>query len=980
MQETLYLIDSSAVAFRSFYAFINRPLVNSKGRETSVIFGFASHILRLINECHPTHIAIVQDLPKKTFRHHMYQEYKAHRKPIPENLITQLPDVNEFVELSGLHCISKEGFEADDVIGTLALQGKRAGMKVFIVSRDKDLMQLVDDDILMFDLGSAGEASTTMGVAEVKEKMGVPPKQIVDLLALIGDASDNVPGVAKIGPKTAADLLATYGNLENTYKNAESISKKGLRENLLKDKEMAFLSQKLVTLDCDIVLPVGLENFRYQGLDLKAINTFVENLELHSLRKFIPKENTVTSTGSVSAGVSSVNVVAAVSGGGRSTSRGSAVAGNPSLLDDSMIGTVPSTSSMSSVSGKGDSVVTESVEVTEVTEAAAKANRSHLHYQLAYGEEALDKLFQELRKADIIALDTETTGLDTNTAGLVGICLSTQSHTGWYIPIGHHAGPNLSLEEARKFLSPIFHDANKKFIFHNAKYDIPILERHDFLPSCLFLGGNLIDTMVATYVCNPGTRRLSLDDLAMDHFQHAMIPIEVLIGKGKNQKSFAEVPVDKACEYGAEDADITFRLWEIFSKELTEKNLSQLFFTMEMTLLPVLLRMEGRGITLDVNVLKTLSEQLKLEIARLENEIFTLAGQIFNVSSPLQLQEILFAKLGLKTGKKTKTGYSTDADVLGKLEGKHPIISLLLDHRECTKLRSTYVEALPEIADPVTHKIHTHYSQVIAATGRLSSINPNLQNIPIRTETGRKIRGCFVPSSPDHVLLCADYSQIELRLLAHLSGDPALCEAYQKGLDIHSRTASILYKIPEDQVTSDMRRNAKVVNFGVLYGMGPQRLSAQLKIPRAEAQQFIANYFSTYASVDRYIQDTIESGRRLGYVETLAGRKRFLPDLMSDNRMLKENAERIAANTPIQGSAADLIKIAMISIDKKIAAKGWDCAMLLQVHDELVFEVHTRDVAAASEFIREEMINAMQLRVPLTVEIGTGLTWLSAHS
>lgn len=963
----LYLIDVSALAYRSFYAFIKNPLKNSKGQETSAIYGFASHILRLIKECEPTHIAFVKDLPKPTFRHALYDEYKAHRKPMPEGLVGQLPIIDEFVGMSGLRTVALEGYEADDVMATLALKAKAMGMKVYIVTRDKDMMQLVDDDIFLFELGKSNEGSLITGAKEVKEKMGVPPEKIVDYLSLIGDASDNVPGVAKIGPKGAIELLQTYGTLEGIYKNVGSISKKGTRENLIAGEKDALLSKRLVTLDCNLSLPLTVDDLRYQSVNVPALSAFLEEWELKSLLRFIPGPKRTSASGRAAAPVAREALAMA----------GPAVAGVVAEASGALADTDPAAASAEAA---------ETSPASDPEAYPATAPSENLRYDLVDTAEALESLCRKLAAAAVIAVDTETTDLDNKVAKLVGICLSVEAETGYYIPVGHKEGVNLSIDEVRAALKPILDDAGKRLLFHNAKYDLPILDRHGLMPSDIERPGKLVDTMVAAYLANPGERRLSLDDLSIRHFAHEMIPIEQLIGKpgrgpaGKAQKNFSEVPIADACRYGAEDADITFRLWEVYEKDLEEKGLIRLFFDMEMALLPVLMAMEARGITLDVEALSLLSDRLKEEIKRLEEGIHAAAGQPFNINSPMQLQEILFDKLGLKAGKKTKTGYSTDADVLSKLEGEHPIISMLLDHRESTKLLNTYVEALPTMVHPVTRRVHTSYSQVIAATGRLSSINPNLQNIPIRTSLGREVRSCFTASSEDTVLLCADYSQIELRLLAHLSGDPALKEAYRKGLDIHTRTAAALYRIPEDRVTSEMRRSAKVVNFGVLYGMGAHRLASQLKIPRAEAASFIENYFSTYAAVESYIRETIDRGRKQGYVETLSGRRRYLPELLSDNRMLMENAERIAANTPIQGSAADLIKIAMIRIHRLLEVEPMEVEMLLQVHDELVFEVRKSSVERATAMIKAEMEGAMTLDVPLVVEVGTGRTWLEAHA
>ena len=952
--ESLYLIDVMALAYRSFFAFINNPL--KKGtQETSALFGFASHTLRLIQECKPTYLGFVRDLPKPTFRHEMYKEYKAHRKPMPDPLVSQLPLIDDFVAKSGLPMVSLEGFEADDLMAALACEARDLGITTYIVTRDKDMMQLVDDKVFLFELGKAKLDSVVVGAAQVKEKMGVPPAQIVDYLSLIGDASDNVPGVAKVGPKTAVELLETYGTLERIYENVENIPKKGLRENLKNDRENAFLSKKLVTLDCGMQVPIKVADLRYGGINAEATASYLTEWDLKSLLRLVPGGATVAKAAALAA----------------QSAAEPTLANAPGLAGAAMLAGAVAQASMD----LAGSVVQEPAPV-----------EPEARYELIDTPEALEALAATLAKAATIAVDTETTDLDNKVAKLVGLCLSIEAHAGFYVPVGHVEGRNLPLEAVAKALAPILAAPGKLLVFHNAKYDLPILRRSGLLAKDFGWPGKpgrMADTLVAAHLSNPGERNLSLDDLALRHFAHSMIPIEALIGKGgrgAKQKNFSETTIAEACKYGAEDADITFRLWEVYERDLREKSLLDVYFKEEIALLPVLESMEARGITLDVETLNILSGRLDEEIKRLEKEIHAAAGEEFNIGSPTQLQVILFEKLGLKAGKKTKTGYSTDADVLAKLEGEHEIVSKLLDYRESTKLQGTYVEALPLLVHPATHRVHTNYSQVIAATGRLSSINPNLQNIPIRTSLGREIRACFTASKPDRLLLCADYSQIELRLLAHLSGDPALREAYRLGLDIHTRTAASLYKVPESEVTSDMRRSAKVVNFGVLYGMGAQRLAAQLKIPRAEAARFIENYFTTFASVDQYITDTVDKGRKLGYVETLSGRRRYLPDLLSDNRMLKENAERIAANTPIQGSAADLIKLAMIEIHRRLEGGGLDCEMLLQVHDELVFEVSQKDADAAAALIKEGMEGAMKLEVPLVVGIGRAHDWLAAHS
>jgi DNA polymerase-1 len=902
---SLFLIDSSALAYRSFYAFIKNPLKNSKGKQTSAIFGYASQVLRLIQEHNPTHLAIIKDLKAPTFRHKIFDQYKATRKPMPEEMKEQLPAIDEFITASGIAVISKEGFEADDIMATLALMAEKKGMRVFLITRDKDMMQIVNDSICLFDPGGRNQEPVVKGPKEVFTKFGVGPEKMIDLQALMGDSSDNIPGVTKVGPKTAADLLHTYGTLEGVYENINTITRKALKENLEKSRENAFLSKKLVKLDCNVLLTEKIQDLAFKSLNVDKVEPFLKEWELNSLLSYLP-DKTSTDLGSTSA---------------RTTSSS---------------------------------------------------------YFLADSATGLDQMTKELNKAGEIAMDTETTGLDSLTTHLVGLCLSTASHSGWYVPLGHKNGTNVNIDELKNKLSPILSGSGKRYVFHNAKFDLPILERYGLAPR--ITEGRLVDTMVAAHLLNPGVRGLSLDDLSLKYFNHQMISLESLIGKkGKDQKSFAEIPVSEACNYGAEDADITLRLWKVLEPELKSRKLLDLFFKIEMKLLLVLQKMEMRGISLNVKALNQLSKSMAQEIKALEKKIYEQAGEEFNIESPQQLSRILFEKLELKKGKKTKTGFSTDVAVLTGLRGSHPVIENLIDFRELTKLKNTYVDVLPELVRDRSGRVHTSYSQTITATGRLSSFSPNLQNIPIRTSHGKRIRECFISRSEDYQLMAADYSQIELRILAHLSGDPALVEAYQKGLDIHTRTAAALYNVPENQVSADQRRSAKVVNFGVIYGMGSLRLSRELEIAREEASGFIENYFRRYARVREFMRGTVDRARKRGYVETISGRRRYLPELASGNRMIMDNAERMAANTPIQGSASDLMKKAMIDLDWKLESSGLDCDMLLQVHDELVFEVAKADAGRASALIKRTMEEAMTLSVPLVVDIGMGRTWLEAH-
>jgi len=943
---SLYLIDVSALAYRSFYAFIHNPLKKSDGQETSAVFGFVSAILRLIKDQEPSHIAFVKDLKGPTWRHEAYAEYKAQRKPMPESLVGQLPLIDDFVEHCGLRTVSLPGYEADDVMATLAVQAREKGWDTFLVTRDKDLMQMVGPRIFLFEAGKQGQKPQVVGVEEVRAKWGVGPESIVDFLSLLGDASDNVPGVHGIGEKGAASLIAEYGTLEKIYESLGAITKTKLRENLERDREMAFLSKKLVTLHADLDLPVALDELRNQGLDVERVRTFLETQEMPSLIKMVP--------------ALSASAPSRVSGGGELGSPADPPAKTPTPA------AATAQAATSGIEGKQGSLF-------------AAEDRPH-HYRLVDDEKTLVEMTARLAKSAIIAVDTETTSLNAREADLVGICLSDAADEGWYVAIGHSEGRNLPLDLAQKHLRPILDDPGKTLVFHNAKYDLPILSRHGLGPAHREAPMHIVDTLIAAYLGNPGERGHGLDDLVMNHFGHAMIPITELIGKGgkgKPQLSFAQVSRELACEYGAEDADYTWQLWRLLSKDLRDKELMGVFRDLEMPLLHVLMDMENKGVMLDVPGLKVLGKKLNDTLFTLEKEIFALVGHPFNLGSTQQLGQVLFEELKLKHGRKTKTGYSTDADTLEKLADEHAIIPMLLDYRELSKLRSTYVESLPKEVDSKTKRVHSTFSQTIAATGRLSSINPNLQNIPVRTEMGRSIRHCFI-APPGRKLLVADYSQIELRLLAHFSGDPALVDAYRTGQDIHTRTAAALYGVSETEVNSDMRRNAKTVNFGVLYGMGPMRLSQQLKIPMAEAKRFIENYFQRYAKVKSWIEETVHKARNSGYVETLLGRRRYLPDLAGDNRMLRENAERMAVNTPIQGTAADLIKMAMIKIAKRLETEPLPCDMILQVHDELVFEVDDQAIDKAKEMVRHEMVHALKFDVPLEVGMGVGTDWINA--
>lgn len=899
--QDLYIIDSMALAFRAFYAFPTNPLVNGKGEETTVVFGYGNYIFRLLADKGVRNIAIATDLSGPNFRHVLYDQYKANRSEMPENMKAQLPMLAEFIELLNIPMLSQKGYEADDLIGSAAVQYTDA--KVYICSKDKDLMQLVNERVNMLYNDKKEEVVITR--EQVIEKWGVPPEQVRDLLALMGDTSDNVPGVPKVGPKTAAQLLIDYGDLDGVYAHIDQITKKALKENLTNFKEQAYLSQKLVSLATDLSLP-QLDDLVYQGFDLDKMEAFLEKHELRSLLR--AARNAAKSMGKVN---------------------------SPTIT---------------------------------------KPTWPEPVYRLISTSAELSELQAQIQSATLIALDTETTGLNPRQSEIAGICLCWDGQQGYYLPIAHVDGPNLDLAETKAFLEPLFQDPNRQFICHNAKFDLAMFAENGWsIPT------NIQDTMIASYLLNPGAREHSLDEQVKRRLDHEMIPIEQLIGKGKSQILFSQVPPADAYSYAAEDAVFTWRLWSLLHTELKNESLWELYHTQELPLMKCLLNMEARGICLDSQALADLSVELRSRLAEVEEAIHQHAGFPFTISSPKQLGEVLFDHLKLPHGKKTKTGWSTDASVLESLENEHAIVPLILEYRELEKLRNTYVEVLPSLVEKKSGRVHTSYSQTVAATGRLSSNNPNLQNIPIRTTLGARIRSAFVAPSQEWTLLSADYSQIELRVLAHLSGDHNLIQAYREGIDIHTQTASLLFSTFPEMVTPEMRRASKAINFGVLYGMSAFRLSNELGIARKTAQDFIDGYFNAYPEVTAFIKNTTEQARRDGFVKTLSGLRRHLPDLSSDNANIRAGAERTAVNTPVQGTAADLIKKAMLKLEEAITSSSLRLRLLLQVHDELVLEVHKDDLEDAKKLVKSVMENVAELLVPLIAEVGNGQNWKDAH-
>ncbi|SHH01316.1 DNA polymerase I [Fibrobacter sp. UWH9] len=943
-EKTLLLLDSYALAFRMFYAYSQNPLKNSAGEDVSMMHGYWGAVLRILAKHKPTHFAIARDVAHtKTFRHELYPDYKANRGPMPEEMAAQMPLLGESLEASGIPLLSEPGYEADDVMASTAVAASEAGFDhVLIISKDKDMSQIVNEKIHLFHL-EKGADGIDFGPEQVLEKYGLPPEKIRDYLALMGDASDNVPGVPKVGPKTAITLLEEYGDMDNIYANIDNIKKKGLHDNLANNKEQAFLSRELVTLQTKRAFNGNLDALEYNGIHVDTLADMFKEHEINSLLRLL--EKVPSKTGFV----------------------------KPADADNA-----------------ADETTGENKEVIRVDFDLPKDILPT--YICVDSTEIFEQMKAEFAAAPLIGVDTETDGLDPMQCGLVGLCLSADEAKGYYIPLNHHdeigfplpvaKGANFDINAVKQWFVEIFSqdesaEVQHTFVFHNAKFDLHVLARAFDLTLQQIEKANIIDTLIAAWMLSPGENGLGLDNQVMQRLQHEMIPIENLIGRGKNQITFDRAPIPQATEYGAEDAVYTLRLWAPLQKQLQKYDYEKYFYQQEMPMLKVLYQMETVGIAVDVPSLKTLEYELQRRIENLEKEICDMAGCEFNIGSPKQLAEVLFDTLGMRQVKKR----STDAAVLEELfyETASPFIAAILEYRELKKMQSTYISVLPTLVNPETRRIHTSFVQWGTATGRLSSRDPNLQNIPVRSELGKKIRAAFVPQDPENVILAVDYSQIELRMLAHLSGDEALIDSYRNNIDIHARTAAAIYGVPLENVTSDMRRDAKVVNFGVLYGMTAFRLSRDLKIPMGQAKDFITGYFDMFQGVQMFIESTKANAHRDGYVETLTGRRRYIAGIDSSDRMESQMAERMAVNTPVQGSAADLIKIAMIRIQKRINDEALPLRMMLQVHDELVFECPRDRVDELSAMVKSEMENAMKLQVPLVASVGFGENWLIAH-
>ncbi len=962
MPKKLFLLDAFALVFRAYYALIRNPRITSKGRNTNAQFGFTNTLIELIKNQNPTHMAVCFDTHAPTERHTDFADYKANRQETPEDILSAVPDIKRIIEGFNIPVIGIDGYEADDVIGALAKQAEKAGYEVYMVTPDKDYGQLVSENIKIYKPPYQGGNFEILGPAEVCAKWGIKNvSQVIDILGMMGDSVDNIPGIKGIGEKTAAKLLAEYETLENVLANADNI-KGSVGEKIRAGRELAIMSKKLATIIINVPTEFHEENFRIKEMNKEALKAVFAELEFKTLGKRILGEEIEEQQ---------------VAGNGQPVI-GKQLKEKENLQMD-LFGNVitPAGQGINETNKSAGSSHVSPVEGDSEGELSADKNINNTphHYVLADNKEKISELISILKSAVEICFDTETTGIDANDAELVGLSFSVKPGEAYYVPCPPDQEKCISL---LKRFQPIFSDEAKKWIGQNLKYDMLILKWYGYE-----LLGNIFDTMLAHYVIEPDGKR-SMDALSLKYLGYEPVHIEELIGKkGKSQGNMRDVEPEIIKDYAAEDADITLQLKNIFLPQLKQKEVEKVFYEVENPLVKVLTDMEFEGIRIDEGFLNEYSKELEREAKLAEESVYKQAGVRFNLASPKQLGEVLFDKMQIDPkAKKTKTGqYATGEDILLKLAAQNKIVDDILAFREYTKLKSTYVDALPLMINKKTGRVHTSYAQAVAVTGRLSSNNPNLQNIPVRTDRGREIRKAFIPRDKDHVLVSADYSQIELRIVAAISGDTNMCDAFRTGKDIHTATAAKVFNVEEKAVTKEMRYKAKSVNFGIIYGQGAFGLAENLGIPRAEAKEIIENYKKQFPNIQKYMDDTINFAKENGYVQTLMGRKRWLRDINSANFTVRGFAERNAINSPIQGSAADMIKLAMIKIHHEFIQQGFKSKMLLQVHDELVFDAVKDEV----DLIKPVILNCMQTAlalpngVPTDAEVGVGKNWLEAH-
>ncbi|MBA4317243.1 MAG: DNA polymerase I [Flavobacterium sp.] len=936
-KKTFVFIDAMALAYKGYFAFISRPLVSKMGEPTSAVFGFLNQIFKIIEDTKPDYFAVAFDSKEKTFRHERYEAYKSSRQQMPEDMIPQIGRIKEIIEAFNMPIHILPGFEADDLIGTGVKIAEKKGFFCYAVTPDKDYVQLVSKNINIIKPGKSTEEINILDEEKVVQEYGFKPKQMIDYLALVGDASDDIPGVAGIGPKTATPLIQQFGSLEKIYENIDKIEKKGIVTKLIDSKENAFLSKELATIKLDVPYEYDFEHAKFTLPDFDRLNKIFAELGFKAF-------------------------------------------GSKLLKIFSHLQEKPA-----------ESIETPLEEIAPIASESESEviynsvfDKKSVNYKLITSEKEAAELAQKLTKVNELVFDTETDSLDTLNVRIAGCAFCFSENEAYFVavnPFIDHgdlfSNPNLKdrlhIDTFVKLFKPVFQNPAIRKICQNGKYDIAVLRTYGIETANFYF-----DTMLASYILDPDQKH-NMDSLSEKYLNYTPIKLTEVIGLKKDAKLIFDAPAEDLSNYSCEDADVTYKLYKKLDKELEKEHLTKLAYEVEFPLAKVLEDMERTGINLDLKILKNLSDDLSKMMQEQTSKIHSLAGEIFNINSTQQLQKILFDKLKLVPTTKTKTGYSTDAKTLETLKGQHDIIQLMLDYRQVAKLKSTYADALPVLLNPVTKRIHTSYNQTIASTGRLSSNDPNLQNIPIRTELGKEIRKAFVPRDKDYTILSADYSQIELRIMAHISGDDNLMKAFADGEDIHRSTAAKVFNVSPAEVNSDMRRKAKEVNFGILYGLGPFGLKTRLGITQWQAKEIIDTYFKTFPKVKQFMNDSVQKAKEKGYAETLLGRRRFLKNINSKNAAVRQFEERVAINMPIQGTAADMIKIAMIKVYDELKERKSKTQMLLQVHDELVFDLHKDESEELIILIKDWMENAMLLNVPILVETGTGNNWLDAH-
>ncbi len=927
------IIDAMALAYKGYYAFISRPLTSSAGEPTSAVFGFLNQLFKIIEDTKPDYLAVGFDSKEKTFRHERYENYKSSRQAMPEDMIPQIKRIQEIIRAFNIPLYILPGYEADDLIGTAVKEAEQQGFDCYAITPDKDYIQLISPNIRVVKPGKSTDEIVILDEEKVREEMGFEPIQMIDYLALVGDSSDDIPGVAGIGPKTAVPLIQKFKSLENIYKNLDQIDKAGIVNKLTENKENAFLSKELATIKTDTPFHMNFDEAKFHNPDLEKLFKIFAELEFKSFANKLKK-----------------------------------------LFVDKEI---------EKPLEKIEETVKDEFVNEEITKEMSVFDKTKVRYKLITSYKDAKELSQKLSECELFVFDTETDGLDTLSVNLAGCAFAMKPKEAFFVATNpatestslfeSDLSDRLPMDDFVKIFKPILENEKIKKVCQNGKFDIGVLKHFGINVKNFFF-----DTMLASYVIDADEKH-GMDELSKKYLGYSPIPLTELIGSKKTPEKIFEVDPNQLADYSGEDADITFRLYELLRKELKKENLERIAYEIEFPLVPVLEDMERTGIKIDKKSLKAFSEFLQNKLDDRSVEIIKYAGENFNINSTQQLQKILFEKLKLVPPSKTKTGFSTDSKTLELLRDAHPIIDVISEYRQVSKLKSTYADALPLLIHPSTGRLHTSYNQAAVSTGRLSSNDPNLQNIPIRTELGKEIRKAFVPRDKDHLILSADYSQIELRIMASICRDVTLTKAFKDGEDIHRRTAALVFKVDPKDVTPDMRRKAKEVNFGILYGLGPFGLKSRLGITQGEAKKIIEDYFSSFSSVRKFMDDCVASAKKKEYAETLYGRRRFLKNINSKNRVVQQFEARVAINMPIQGTAADMIKIAMIRIHAELDKRKTKTKMVLQVHDELVFDAHKDEIKDLQPMIKELMENALPLNVPVVAETGVGDNWLDAH-